>query len=119
DGGWVIDLGQVIAGRVRLTVRDARDGDEITLEHTETLDAAGRWFVNIDGINKEQTDVYVAAGRGTEVWEPTFTFHGFRYVRVRGLRDAPRFDDVVGVVLSSDLRATGELELSDPRLQRL
>jgi alpha-L-rhamnosidase len=119
EGGWIVDIGQVIAGRVRITLRGAESGDEITLEHTETLAAAGAWFVNIDGINKDQTDVYVAAGRAVETWEPTFTFHGFRYVRVRGLRSKPRAEDILAVVLASDLRATGELELSDARLQRL
>ncbi|MFC6063919.1 alpha-L-rhamnosidase [Streptomyces ochraceiscleroticus] len=119
DDGWIIDFGQVIAGRVRLTLHAPCEGDVITLEHTETLDADGRWFVNIEGINKDQLDTYVAAGRPTEVWEPSFTFHGFRYVRVRGLQHPPEPGDFVAVVLSSDLRQTGSLHLSDQRLDRL
>ncbi|MBT0773372.1 family 78 glycoside hydrolase catalytic domain, partial [Kineosporia sp. J2-2] len=117
-GGWIADFGQVVAGRVRLTVRGAAAGDLITLEHTETLDGDGRWFVNIDGINKDQRDEYVSAGAPVEEWEPEFTFHGFRYVRVRGTAGLEP-GDVTAVVLSSDLPATGTLRLSDPRLDRL
>ncbi|MFK0120434.1 family 78 glycoside hydrolase catalytic domain [Streptomyces sp. NPDC090994] len=118
-GGWIADFGQVVAGRVRLTLRAPGEGTSVTLEHTETLDADGRWFQNIEGINKEQCDTYIAAGRPVEEWEPSFTYHGFRYVRLRGLSAPPAPDDLRAVVLSSDLRQTGTLRLSDPRLDRL
>ncbi len=116
--GAIVDFGQVIAGRVRLRVRDTVPGQEITIEHTETLDAAGDWFDNIAGINKEQTDVLVAAG-GDEEWEPEFTFHGFRYARVRGLIDVLVPADIAAVVISSDLDQTGGFTCSDARLTRL
>ncbi|MEN2739961.1 family 78 glycoside hydrolase catalytic domain [Microbacterium sp. X-17] len=120
DGdGWIVDFGQVIAGRVRMTVRGLEAGTEVVIEHTEALAADGSWFVNILGINTEQTDVYVAAGPEEDTWEPTFTFHGFRYARLRGLREAPGADDVVAVVLASDLEQTGSFVTSDARLNRL
>ncbi|MCX5535977.1 glycoside hydrolase family 78 protein [Streptomyces sp. NBC_00006] len=119
DGGWIADFGQVVAGRVRITLRAPGEGDTVTLEHTETLDADGRWFENIEGINKEQRDTYVAAGRPAETYEPSFTFHGFRYLRVRGIQAPPHLDDLRAVVLSSDLPQTGSLHLSDERLDRL
>lgn len=118
ERGTVYDFGQVIAGRVRLRMRGAGAGDEVRIEHTETLDAAGAWFVNIDGINKEQTDVYVASGAPEEEWEPSFTFHGFRYARISGLRAGATIE-LTAVVIASDLAYTGELELSDARLDRL
>ena len=69
------------------TAAAARRGarSAIVIEHTETLAADGSWFANIVGINKEQTDVFIAAG-GDDEWEPEFTFHGFRYARVSGCR---------------------------------
>ena len=118
DDGWVVDFGQVIAGRVRLTVRGVTAGREITIEHTETLAADGSWFQNIVGINKEQTDVYVAAGLDEETWEPSFTFHGFRFARLAGL-DSLTADDITAVVLSSDVAQTGSFTTSDARLDRL
>ncbi|MFJ4618955.1 family 78 glycoside hydrolase catalytic domain [Streptomyces sp. NPDC088812] len=115
--GWIADFGQVIAGRVRLTLPALPAGSRVVVEHTETLDSDGSWFVNIAGINKEQTDVFVADGEEAE-WEPEFTFHGFRYARVRGV-DELRPEDVVAVVLSSDLEQTGRFSTSDARLNRL
>ena len=118
-GDTVIDVGQVIAGRMRLRL-DAPAGTRITLEHSEVLDADGEFFRNIAGFNKDQTDVYVAAGvPGGEDWEPLFTFHGFRYVRVTGLATPPRPEDVQAVVLGSDLRQTGDFACADPDITRL
>jgi alpha-L-rhamnosidase len=59
----------------------------------------------------------IAAG-GTQTFEPTFTFHGFRYVRVTGVPQL-RDGDVTGVVISSDLRAAGTFRTSDERINRL
>ncbi|GAA3681056.1 glycoside hydrolase family 78 protein [Arthrobacter ginkgonis] len=120
DSGFLVDFGQVVAGRVRLTMPQLAPGTTVTIEHTEALAADGSWFVNIDGINKEQTDVYVAAGlAGGERYEPSFTFHGFRYARVHGLPAAPSPADIRAVVLSSDLEPAGDFTTSDERLNRL
>ncbi|WP_394554886.1 family 78 glycoside hydrolase catalytic domain [Agromyces sp. MMS24-JH15] len=118
DDGWLVDFGQVVAGRVRLRVRGAAPGRRILIEHTEVLDADGGWFRNILGANKEQADVYLAAGVDEEVYEPKFTFHGFRYARVSGL-DRLEPDDIVAIVLASDLPQTGGFHTSDARLNRL
>ena len=116
--GMIVDFGQVLVGRVRLRLREAAPGQRIVIEHTETLAADGSWFSNIVGINKEQRDVYLAAG-GDEVWEPEFTFHGFRYARISGLESGLDPADVVAVVLASDLEQTGSFAASDPRVDRL
>jgi alpha-L-rhamnosidase len=120
EHGFVVDFGQVVAGRLRLDVPEGPAGRVVTLEHTETLAADGSWFANISGINKDQTDVYVTAGSaGGETYEPTFTFHGFRYARITGLDRAPALDEVVAVVIASDLEQTGKFHCSDARLNRL
>lgn len=117
DSTYLVDVGQVIAGRMRLRFRAER-GTEIVLEHSEVLLPDGSFFDNIVGPNKDQRDSYVAAGGGEEAWEPSFTFHGFRYVRVSG--DAPfeliRAD---AQVIGSDMPVTSALATSDPRLDAL
>lgn len=117
SGDTIVDFGQVIAGRVRLRVRGA-PGDTVVLEHTETLDAAGEFFDNIHGPNKDQRDVYVIGSTEVEEWEPRYTFHGFRYARVRGLTSV-RVEDFTAVVLGSALPDTASLVTSDARLNRL
>lgn len=116
--GWIVDFGQVIAGRIKLTMRGVPAGQEVIIQHTETLDAHGGWFVNISGINKEQTDIFVSAGDPETTWEPEFTFHGFRYARIRGVHRLAA-EDAVAVVISSDLEQSGRLRTSDQRLNRL
>ncbi len=116
--GAIVDFGQVIAGRVRLRMRATSPGQRIVIEHTETLAADGSWFDNITGINKEQTDVFIAAG-GDDEWEPEFTFHGFRFARVSGLTTPLDAADIVAVVIASDLEQTGSFTTSDARLNRL
>ena len=114
----VVDFGQVIAGRLRLRLRGVPAGVSIVVEHSETLAADGSWFSNITGPNKDQRDVFISAGDEVFEWEPEFTFHGFRYARISGV-DTLDPDDVVAVVIASDLEQTGSLHTSDSRLNRL
>ncbi len=119
-GETVIDFGQVIAGRVRMRVR-GEAGAEIVLEHSEVLDEQGNYLNNIRGRFKDQKDVYVLRGdEAGETYEPKFTYHGFRYVKVTGYPPGElRVGDFEAVVLSSDLRATGNFSCSDERINRL
>ena len=117
-GETVIDLGQNIAGRMRMKVAGPA-GTKVTLEHSEMLDENGNFMNNIMGRNKDQTDVYILNGRGEEIYEPKFTFHGFRYVRLTGYPGTPSADDFEGIVLSSDFPQIGSFECSDKKLNRL
>lgn len=113
----VVDFGQVVTGRVRIRCELA-DGQELRVEHSEALDADGRFFMNITGRNKDAVDAFVGRG-GREELEPDFTFHGFRYVRITGWEG--EFDDacIEAVVLRSDLATTGRVVTSDARVNRL
>lgn len=118
-GETVIDLGQVIAGRMRVSLHGPA-GSVLRLEHSEVLDEHGNFFQNILGPNKDQTDIYITAGlSGGETFEPRFTFHGFRYVRITGDLEQLVLDEVSAVVIGSDLRKAGSLQTSDARLNRL
>lgn len=113
----VADFGQVIAGRVQLTCALA-EGQVLTLEHAEALDAAGHFFKNIVGRNKDAVDVFVGRG-STETLEPDFTFHGFRYVRITGWHGDFDPSCIRAVALRSDLTEVGSLETSDERVNQL
>ncbi|MFD0687790.1 alpha-L-rhamnosidase [Actinomadura fibrosa] len=118
DGRFIVDLGQNMVGRVSLTVRGARAGQRIRLRHAEMLTGDGELY--LDNLRTaEATDFYVAAGRPVEVFEPRFTFHGFRYVEVAGYPGDLRPDDVTGRVLHSDTPWTGEFTCSDETVNKL
>ena len=116
-GKWIYDLGQNLVGVVRLKVT-APEGTKITLRHGEILDPDGSLYTtNLRGA--PSIDTYICRGGGVETWQPTFTFHGFRYVELSGLESQPPLDAVTGIVIGSDTPATGEFECSDPLINRL
>lgn len=117
-GDTVVDIGQVIAGRIRMRVSGPA-GIVVSLKHTEVLNEHGNFINNIAGRNKDQEDFYILKGIGDEIWEPKFTFHGFRFVRLTGFPGEPKASDFTAVVISSSMQTSGSFECSDPLLNRL
>ncbi|MFJ4844465.1 MULTISPECIES: family 78 glycoside hydrolase catalytic domain [unclassified Streptomyces] len=116
-GRWIVDFGQNLVGRIRLTVRDAEPGRRIVLRHAEVLDGGE---LHLDNLRRARaTDVCVTGGAGTEVFEPQFTVHGFRYAEVDHYPGHLAADDVVARVLHNDTPWTGHFECSDPTVGRL
>ena len=116
SGGQILDFGQNLVGRLRITVSGAA-GTVVTLRHAEVLENGE---LGIRPLRYARaTDTYVLRGDGEEVWEPRFTFHGFRYAEVTGL-DAP-IDPaaVTAVVIHSDMRRTGWFDSSHALLNKL
>jgi alpha-L-rhamnosidase len=114
---YVLDLGQNLAGFVRIKVR-GKPGQKIVLRFAERLNPDGTIYTtNLRGART--VDNYICKGQGEEVWQPRFTFHGFQYVEVSGLGSKPKPEDVVGIALSSDTARVGTLETSDPMLNQL
>lgn len=117
-GVYIFDLGQNMVGRVRLTIRGAEAGRCITLRHGEMLLSDGSLYT-LNLRSARQMDTYICKGGEEEVFEPLFTFHGFRYVEVRGYPGEPPLDAVEGLVIHSDTPITGEFECSHPLVNRL
>jgi alpha-L-rhamnosidase len=114
---WILDFGQNFAGVVRIRVRGQR-GHRIRLRHAEILNPDGSLHVaNLR--SARATDTYVCRGSGVETWEPRFTCHGFRYVEISGLEEAPEPGSIIGVALGSDTPRSGEFHCSDELVNRL
>jgi len=114
EGVAVYDFGQNIAGRVRVRAQGPAGG-RLTLRHSELIDADG----NIDpwtNRRAQATDVYIAAGRGVETYEPRFTYHGFQYVEASGDLDIVGIE---AVPVHADVRETGRFRCSDPLIERI
>ena len=117
SGQTLIDLGQNITGWVRLRVR-GRAGTTVTLRHGEVLDKAGNLYTaNLRAA--DQVDRYILKGDGDEVYEPHFTYHGFRYVAIEGLPAPATLETIAGIVVHSDLAETGTFVTSDTMINRL
>ena len=96
-GETVVDMGQNMVGYVRLKVR-GEAGTPVTLRHAEVLDKAGNFYTANLRVAKQQV-TYVLKGGGEEVYEPYFSFQGFRYVAVEGWPGELALDALTGVVV--------------------
>ncbi|MHC4394237.1 MAG: family 78 glycoside hydrolase catalytic domain [Planctomycetota bacterium] len=116
-GEKIVDMGQNMVGWVRIKVKGAA-GTHIKLRHTEVLDAEGNFYT--ENLRKaKQTAEYILRGRGEEVFEPHFTFHGFRYVAVEGWPGELSPEAFRGVVIHSDIPSTGTFECSSDMINQL
>ena len=109
-------MGQNMVGWVRLAVK-GKKGTTITLRYAETLNPDGTLYTT-NLRNARSTDHYTVKGDGDEIWEPRFTFHGFRYVEVKGLPEVPTEETITGIVIHSEIPAAGSFECSDPLINR-
>jgi len=116
-GVYVFDIGQNIAGWCRIRVT-GEAGREIVLRHGEMLNPDGTLYTQNLGM-AIQTERYTLAGGGEEVFEPHFTYHGFRYVEVNGLMEMPDAAILTGRAVASDAPNTMHFECSNPMLNRL
>ena len=112
----IYDLGQNIAGWIRLRVK-AEAGRDITIRFAEMLEADGSLHTRALRSAKA-TAHYIAKGTGVEQWEPRFTYFGFRYVELSGAEE-PLPDAIEGVVVHTELQPIGKFECSNPLLNQL
>ncbi len=134
EGMYVMDMGQNFAGVIRFKV-SAPEGTEIRFRYAELLYDDGKLDFRttaatqikeggIDGgsgapATAWQEDRYFCKGEGVEVFEPKFTFHGFRYVEITGLPYKPSLNDIEGVRLNADLPDNASFECSNPLFNKI
>lgn len=118
-GETILDFGQNMVGWVRMRVRGPA-GTTITLRHAEVLDQDGNLYT--ENLRRAaQTTRYTLRGMtaADEVFEPHFTFQGFRYVAVDGFPGEPTLDNFTGIVLHSDMRQIGDFQCSHTLVNQL
>lgn len=127
ESGILYDFGENNAGVCELRIKGRR-GQKITLWHCEMLEDGKFYNDNIifkrDGFeyysDYNQKDIYILSGNGEEVYSPSFTYHGFRYVLVQGLDDEQATKDLLMyLVMSSDIKEAGGFTCSDDKANKL
>lgn len=114
-GSTLVDFGQNLVGWLRFDVQGA-EGAEITIRHAEVLEDGELGTRPLR--SAKATDRLVLSG-GVDTFEPTKTFHGFRYAEVSGWPGELTTDSVEAVVVHSELHRTGTFECSDELLNQL
>ena len=110
-GVYVFDMGQNMVGWMRIKVQGPA-GTKVQLRHAETINKDGT--LNVANLRSAKvTDTYVLKGEGVEEYAPRFTYHGFRFVEVRGWPGTPTRDDLVGEVVHTDMPYHGRFLCSN------
>jgi alpha-L-rhamnosidase len=116
-GVFIYDMGQNMVGWVRLRAAGPK-GTSITLRFAETLRPDGTLY--LDNLRSARaTDTYTLRGGGPEIWEPRFTYHGFRFVEVTGYPGKPTLASIEGRVVHDAMESAGEFTSSDSLLNRI
>ncbi|MFW6270999.1 MAG: family 78 glycoside hydrolase catalytic domain, partial [Bacillota bacterium] len=116
---YIFDLGQNISGWVRLKVNGPA-GTRIRLRFAEELTKNNNLdFQSTGGKEQIQEDNYILKGKGMETYEPSFSWHGFRYVEVKGYPGIPDLDDIKGILVHSDIEVTGDFSCSSKRINKI
>lgn len=116
-GELVADMGQNMVGRVRLTVSGPA-GSTVSVTHAEVLDKQGNFYTENLRAAKQLLQ-YTLKGDGVEVYEPHFTFMGFRYVRLEGFPGELKPENIKGIVIHSEMKPTSVFTTSDSLINQL
>lgn len=117
NGETILDFGQNLVGWISLSAQ-GKAGDKITLSHFEMMDKFGNpYFANLRSAKAQAT--YILSGNGKDFFEPSFTFFGFRYVRVEGIEGKINPEDFTAYALYSDMKQTGNFETSNALVNQL
>ncbi|RAJ81935.1 alpha-L-rhamnosidase [Chitinophaga dinghuensis] len=115
NGDQLVDFGQNLAGWVSFRVKGKKN-DTIRISHAEVLDKNGNFYT---GNLREATatDTYILKGNSVESFEPMFTWHGFRYIKVEGCK--PLKENFTAIALYTAMQPTGSFSCSDPGINQL
>jgi alpha-L-rhamnosidase len=128
----VYDLGQLIAGISRLTLHTGGNNlnARVTLEHAEVLQVsqpnnsapngpsqADIYTLNLNGISQAET--FALNGEDVQTFQPHFTYHAFRFVRVTApasLASDLTLGSLSAIVTRSAVPVTGDFVCYDTSL---
>jgi alpha-L-rhamnosidase len=133
DGVWVVDMGQNNAGWSRVKLHGQKKGDVVRFKYSERVVESGEierhdiemhfmegtpaYLTGMKG--GFQTDFYFCNGDEEEYFEPRFTYNGYQYIEVVGLREEPKPEDFEGQMISTDFRMTASFTCSNDLLNRI
>lgn len=114
--GWVLDFGQNMAGWVQLKMR-GNAGDTIRIKYAEKLNPDGTLYLDNfrDALSE---DIYVCDGKGERLWHASLVTHGFRYVRITGMKDVT-VNDAEAQTVSDQMETTGSIVTSNDVLNKV
>jgi len=112
----LVDFGQNFAGWAKIGLK-ADKGKRIVIRYAENAES-GRLDTKTN-LRAAATDTYIAKGNGKEIYEPRFTYHGFRFVKIKGTGNRIRADDINGIVVHSSVKPAGTFLCSNEQINEI
>jgi len=126
EGIYVYDFGQNFTGVCELDL-SGKQGDTVTMRYAEYLneeelyrkdDEVGTiWTRNL--CTADNTDYYTFGEEEKVTYTPTFSYRGFQYLQIEGVKNPPSMEEVRAKVLATDNKRSGYFECSDEGMNRL
>ncbi|MFW9897357.1 MAG: family 78 glycoside hydrolase catalytic domain, partial [Candidatus Thorarchaeota archaeon] len=117
SGVYVYDFGQNFTGFVRLKVRGPR-GNQVTLKFAENINKDGTLNLATNR-TAEVNEIYILKGEGEEIYQPLFTYHGFRYVELTGFPGVPTMETIEGYFFHSNVPKVGDFICSNDLINKI
>ncbi len=130
DTVYIYDMGINMVGVPEITFPHGVRGQKITIRYSEKLYPRLEpdnefYYGDLGGLILTEnlrgalvTDVYYMRGGENEVFRPRFTFHGYQYVEISGLKEPIPAENIKGLVFSS-VRQASFFESSNPLTNQL
>ncbi|MGC2612603.1 MAG: family 78 glycoside hydrolase catalytic domain, partial [Terracidiphilus sp.] len=116
-GVFIYDFGQNMAGVEKLAVSGAA-GTDVQVRVGEALNPDGTLYTE-NLRTAKATDHFILSGLAIDVLVPHFTFHGFRYIEVTGVKNASDVHGVFAQVLHTDFNFTAKLKTGNAMVNKL
>lgn len=114
---YIFDFAQNFTGWAKLNVQGS-NGTEVKLRYAELIHPDGT-LNTTPNQRAAATDIYILRGEGLEIYEPRFTYHGFRYVEVTGFPGVPTSENLEGCFVHTDVEKTGNFSCSSPLINQI
>lgn len=123
-GYWLYDLGQNFSGIIRVKVK-GEEGRKILFRPAELLNPDAT--VNQSASGGPFWFAYTTKGEGVEIWQPQFTYYGFRYVQLEGAVPAgeenpeglPEIEELIGLHTANSAEEAGTFFCSKPMFNQI
>ncbi len=115
-GETVIDFGQNITGYVSVTFT-GKPETYINYDHAEVLDSEGNFYKA--NLRTARQNISILCDGNTHTYKPSFTFQGFRYIRINEFPEEIKLENFKAIAVHSDMKKTIEFNCSSPLVNKL
>lgn len=115
DNYVIIDFGQNFAGLISIDTSLLNEGETIVIRHGEILNKDGSLYTS--NLRKAKATLSYKKGKENHIYTPRFTYMGFRYIEVKGVKYVNGLLKANAIYTS--MNRTGHFSCSNPLLDKL